>query len=254
MSIAYPLHESWRPYVAGKDDKSRAKEIDDAWHMRECAGSMILTEQAGMEHKELTLFCLSCKSLVGVEAQVYARANEAASSDGWAPSVKGDLTPGTLPKEARDSLWASGFVDAGRRNPAGWSSGDMRKLRDIGWHIVRSLGFADENGLTPGGIDMQRRLCDPEVPASVATAVNDPGYLKAYAKRAKEPKPKKSKPVAPSLPMVCACTHGVASHTSSAASYLGSECRVWGCGCKRYVQQKPEKPTKAPRAKRIKAA
>jgi hypothetical protein len=242
-STAYPLHEAYREYDPVKDNAAAIVTIDEVQKIRTCAGPMVLTEQAGREPKPLTLFCLSCLAEVPVDAAAWGRARDAARAEDWKPSAKGELTAGSAPEEVRRAL----FADHQLKVAPTFNKGEFDSWIKDGWPLVQAHGLASGHKLTAAGEKLQREIVAPDasLPDAVKGAPIDPAYLSAYTKRAKDPKARKPKPIVPSAPMVCTCSHGVASHTNRSEENLDSACREPGCACKRYVQPTPEKAPKA---------
>lgn len=249
----YPLHEFFTDYVPGTDNPAAVVTLDGKKMIRRCAGVLVLCEQTGRDPNPLHLFCLSCLMGTSVDPPVYEQAQRAASAEGWKPSEKGDIVPGTLPPEVARALLAKHYR-ANDKHMLGTPDCDLDKWIAEGWPMVRALNLADGHELTPAGAKLTAALVAPDanLPDAVRSAPNVPDYGKLYARAAKKTKAKKSKPEAPSLPMVCTCGHGAITHRAADGKDKSSACRE--CPCRCYVQQKPITEPKAKRGKASAAA
>lgn len=235
----YPLH--MKPRVI--DGKTIADQFDPCG----TTGVLVLMEQTRREPDGNRLFCLRCNTDVTATAAEHAQAFAAAHAEGWRPPTPRVLpaTPGDLSGETRRQLLGLLRLESDENSK-------NKEDADTKGATGHALGYVEGIGrgtLTVSGREMALCIESPEVPAGVARFANDAGYLKSYAKRAKEPKARKARAVEPSAPMVCNCGHGVTSHTSTSARDVGSACRETGCKCKRYAQVKPEKVTKPKKTK-----
>jgi hypothetical protein len=240
-SNAYPMHEAYT-----KDPNTGAK-LD-----RVCAGFLVLPETLGIATDGTALFCLACKRHVAPEPGQRSQAERAATAEGAKPIVRGEMTPGSLPDEARAALLYDHLLSLPR-----WLAvpdGQEQKramLKDIdrGWPVLQSIGLAEPGVarvLTAAGLDLQRRVASPEVPTD--RLVTDPRFAPVYEPTSK-PTPRKERPAAP---MICECGHGPSAHTHGDARGL-DPCRECDGACERYRNVKPPKPEKAKRKAKVAA-
>lgn len=216
-------------------------------------GAMVPLEQTKRAADGSSLFCLRCNDVVLASKKEHRQAWEAAGAEGWTmPAARvTPLTPGDLSEETRRQISGLLAIEREPSDSKGRADAATKGARGAACGLVEGDGLGN---LTATGRALALLVVEPEVPTSITAQTHSRNYLASYAKRAKDPKPKKAKAVTPSDPMVCTCAHTVGKHAT--AHGTGSPCRESGCGCKRYVQQKiaaPEKVKKARKSKTVAA-